>query len=121
MCFEVYNGYEPKVAKRDIWVWKAIKKSGAGIHYSLLIKGKFEPWTRGYEYEESDFLSNLKQKGEWKNNIGIHALHSCKTKYEADDQFWGCGKTVRMYIPKGAYYLENETQYVSNRLVFPKE
>lgn len=124
MCFEPkseYGGLTMKVAKKNIPVYKVLSKNGAGCIFSLYINGEAEIWRRGYEYRETEFRSMIQyQKKRIYPEIGKHCFHSWKTKKGAKDFCDSSDKMVEMYIPKGALYLENNAQYVSNRIVYLK-
>lgn len=126
MCFTLYSDKRtkprPKKAKQDIIVFKVLKKSGWGCYKPLIINGKKLRWQKGTEvYETTPF-----KDAEWESsiselNINGNALHSgtlenAKTILSMSK----IRKIVKMIIPKGAlYYENNEGEYVSNRLVYP--
>ena len=127
MCFDKkYNPLtrkpQPKKAKKDIIVFKVIGRHGNGMIYDLFIKGKNEVWTPGYWYtEKTPFVgSTFDSFSGWFSVYG-NAFHSLKTKILAKDKqtYWGGTKVVKMIIPKGALYYENEKEYVSSQIIYP--
>lgn len=107
----------PKVAKKDITVYKVLQLNGYSPYRSNF---KYE---KGYHYYQTDkepaftfFESSFPLRLEI--NRG---LHSCKTKHAAEKIRWFYPegrKIVKMIIPKGAKYYENEEHYVSDQLIY---
>jgi hypothetical protein len=132
MCFDkiCYTKIKPrpKVAKEDITVFKLIGVGGNGMYYDLYINGKKEKWTPGYWYtEDTPFKGAFWNASTKFLSIEGNAFHSLKTmKIALDKQyFWNNMKIVnmtivKMIIPKGALYYENEKEYVSSQIIYPK-
>lgn len=117
MCFTAYRKPELKQATQDILVYKVISKDGWGWAHNLLIDGKECKWEQGWQYTETHFVKDaLYYVGRWV--IDKNAFHSKKTHEGADFLCAPYEMIVEMYIPKGAYYYENETEYVSSDLVW---
>lgn len=104
----------PKIAKKDIPVYKVIHKTGFSA-----IKG-FD-YCKGFHYTElNPFKGRIKRHDflfHWLLDIET-GFHSCKSIQEAKK--WGLNnkKLVTFYIPKGAKYYENDTEYVSDQIVW---
>ncbi len=113
MCFKIKDR-KLRVAKRDIKVYKAIAKSGYGLFYNLRDKkGNVLLWKQGYHYSE--------KIGGPRGNFIMRGLHSKRTRYGASKvaRWYATDRRiVEMYIPKGAKYYMNRTDYVSNQLVW---
>jgi hypothetical protein len=111
-----------KKATKDIVVYKVIGDNGSGWFYNLIIDGKFEKWTRGFEYIERDFETEALQFGRAtkKYKVNGNAFHSKKTHKSAEEIRLVRESVVKMIIPKGAYYYESDLEYVSNRIIFPE-
>lgn len=127
MCFDKYcitkTKPRPTKAKKDIKVYKLIDINGLGMCYDLNIKGKLEKWTPGYWYEETTPFKGVYWNASIKFlSIDGDAFHSCKTMKVAKDkqEYWRNTKIVEMIIPKGALYYENEREYVSSQIIYPK-
>jgi hypothetical protein len=112
----------PKIAKEDIPVWKVICKNGDPRYFW----GTGVKYEKGYHYYQTGrhhFSFDIeKYFDSWRINIDM-GLHSCKNKYRAMVTHYYYSenhKIVKMYIPKGAKYYENEEEYVSNELVWYK-
>jgi hypothetical protein len=130
MCFKIKSNnrfIEANIAKKDIIVWKSIKKDGYGWMYNLRINEKIEPWTKGYEYTETYFPKQ--KKHDYKHlyydtlfifNFDENGFHSKKMKRVANNITQYNEKVVKMIIPKGSYYYENEEEYFSESLIYPK-
>lgn len=128
MCFiKNYNRKDeckkPKIAKKNILVYKVIGKNGDGCYRNLYItneKGQTnrEPWKRGFQYTELTPFKSAVHKDLCVIVEG-DAFHSKKTKYSALDIKGYDEIVVRMIIPKGALYYENIREYVSSSLIFP--
>jgi hypothetical protein len=130
MCFtKVYKKItegkieKPKVAKKDIIVWKVVGADGRGCYKDLYITNEAgeknrEPWTRGFQYTETTpFYTAI--AGYKSLEINGHAFHSKKVKHDAF-LIQGSGEIiVNMVIPKGAKYYENDKEYVSSSIIFP--
>lgn len=127
MCFEKrINGTkipESSVAEKDIKVYKIIDNKNLGMCYDLHINGKKYKWKPGYWYSETTpfHTARMNPITGWLEIEG-HALHSCKTLKEARKKlnFFNDVKMVKMIIPKGALYYENNREYVSDQLIYPK-
>lgn len=131
MCFEKNLSKntkripKPQVADKNITVYKVINNFGWGWFYSLIINDKKEPWTKGFEYEELTPFAGCRIYKSCSSvypilNIEGNAFHSKKTRKEAAKIRYIREKVVTMIIPKGALYYENDTEYVSNRIIYPK-
>ncbi len=122
MCL-IFNhtkyGYEPQIAKENIRVYKVIARNGQGCFYSLYINDKFENWTRGFHYVETTPFDTM-IVGYNETSIYGHAFHSKKTRKAARDLKDDDEIVVEMYIPKGAKYYENKTEYASSAIVYPE-
>jgi hypothetical protein len=122
MCFRLYyTGKKPlpKKAKEDIIVWKVISKEGWGWMNNLKIDGKEEKWEKGWHYIElKPFIRSTVAHSTLK--VNGNAFHSNKTRRLGRGKVFYGNKLVRMYIPKGALYYENDTEYVSSEIVYPK-
>lgn len=123
----------PKIAKKDIPVYKVIRKDNRGCYHQLCINYTVEPWTQGFEYEELEFHRIREVIKPDYLKILSNAFHSnvfrkdTKTikeecEYYNKDKAY---KIVKMYIPEGAKYYEGYwgdntsiKQYASNRLVW---
>lgn len=119
MCFRKDFNSKVKIAKEDIPCYKVILINGGGIYHDIKIDGMREKWIQGTMYYETDFDLN---KHEY--SIRGNAFHSARTFSEAQDIrlntfFPSSCKIVEMYIPKGAKYYENATQYCSSAIVYP--
>lgn len=124
MCFTLRKediGKKPKVATEDITVYKVIDPyTGTGAYYSMADKhGMFMPWVQEYIYYEED--KRLFRKGYRRDKIAGGCFHSCKTKKAAKIAGYPVRNecVVKMIIPKGALYYENDKEYVSNMLYYP--
>lgn len=120
MCFTIKENKRKK-ADRNIRVWKIIGVTGSGTFYNLTINHEYESWTEGYEYiETKPFVRSII----YENAINGGCFHSGKTRENARGLLRLCGngyKIVQMIIPKGAEYYENDIEYVSNRIIYPKQ
>lgn len=124
MCFFKINGSsdKPKVADKDIICYKLIQNNGRGRYYNLYINGKLELWTKGSWYYESTPFRGYKRETFIKGNA-FHMykkLSKAKSTLQKYDYF-GCNayKIIILYIPKGALYFENNTQYCSSQIIYP--
>lgn len=123
MCFEKdiksNKKPRPRIAEKDITVWKIIKKSGYGLYYKLNIDGKKEKWTPGFHYWESTpFKSGYVWGGGFNFKLAINgdAFHSFIVRpiYTEVNR-----EIVEMIIPKGAKYYKNDIHYVSSEIIYP--
>lgn len=115
MCFYLKRGqFKAKIAEEDIPVWKRICRTGRGVIKNMYDKhGEIMFWEKGFEYEECGKVQ--REYGE----LGGGVFHSKKQKKDADKiGYHMLHKTVRMYIPKGTKYWENDTEYASKKLVW---
>jgi hypothetical protein len=125
MCFEIYGKAKPKPEKatEDIIVYKAIQANGKGVYNQMIIDNKATRWRKGNEYyETTPFKTMTKSKWSDRWDINGHAFHSGVTKYDADfhvNRDRG-DIVVKMIIPKGALYYKSNTEYVSNRIIYPR-
>jgi hypothetical protein len=113
MCFTL-KSKTLKVARRDIPVYKTVNRDLTGVYYTMQdVSGNDVLWKRGYQYDE---LGEIEFDG---NDIESGMFHSCKTvKGAKDQQYFTCIEMIiKLYIPKGTKYYENETQYCSKSLV----
>lgn len=125
MCFYT-NQKQAKIAKEDITVYKVINKNNYGWLYNLVIDNKSCKWKKGYEYTELDFPKNTNgliiYSRSDTNKIFFYfeenGFHSKKTKKEAMNIKYNDEKIVKMIIPKGSYYYENENEYFSQKLIY---
>lgn len=121
MCFQKINN-EVKIATEDILCLKVLQLNNSGAYYDLVIDGKTEKWKKGtYYYEDTPFEGSKDRYV-----INGHAFHSCKSIHGANlikgaILCWDGvkSKIVQMYIPKGAEYYENDTEYCSSAIVYP--
>jgi len=132
MCFDLTNKdhkklikgkLRPKKAKEDIIVYKVISPNNYGRYRNLRDKnGKSMRWVPGYQYTELDKTNIVRDR----NCSEIHGgmLHSKKTHSEAL-ALKSCAffqyKIVKMIIPKGTNYYENDNEYVSKSLIYPHQ
>lgn len=112
---------EPKIAERDIKVYKVINRNGMGSFYNLLDEnGSIIYWEPGYHYIESpDIDGNVffffEGWGNWEITKGLHSKKTLiGAKYVCEDN----ERIVKMIIPKGAKYFENKDEYVSDQLIY---
>ena len=122
MCFHISRHY-PKMqtAKEDIVVYKAINKSGTGWVYNMRDKeGNIMKWIPGWVYYQDMPKSHLFTKY-IRTEIEGNCFHSNKTIRLAKGKKDSYDMVVKMIIPKGALYYENEEEYVSNELYYPKQ
>lgn len=130
MCFDltiedhkkrIKGNLRPKKAKEDIIVYKAISECNYGRFKNLKDKnGKIMRWIPGYQYTELGKTNII--GGNMYSEILGGMLHSKKTHSEALKlcvSFWY--KTVKMIIPKGTNYYENDHEYVSKSLIYPHQ
>ena len=108
-----------KKAISDIIVYKCIYINGEGRYYSLRDRnGKKMSWKRGYWYTELDkiYINH-------RNEIHGGGFHSYKYISDANGLlgYINYVKIVKMIIPKGTYYYENEREYVSKSLIYPRQ
>ena len=120
MCFYLKDsdiGIKPKIAKKDITAYKIIYKSNRGFFYNLEINNKKEKWTQGYIYSESDPFDKSYNSKE----IHGRCFHSIKIFSDIIYymKYFNTMKIVKMIIPKGSKYYENDTQYVSDTIYYP--
>ena len=126
MCLYTLNK-KPKIAEKDIIVYKWLTKDGHGPYYKVRNKqGKLLPFVKGYEYTEIDEVKinahiNIRKKKYYEINGGVfHAFinnDSVKSKYWITTFI-----CYKMIIPKGTEYwvsIDN-TQVASKTLIFPK-
>jgi hypothetical protein len=127
-----------KIAEEDIKVYKTLRSDDRPIYVSLRIANDkgwivIEPYTRGFEYEELDFVQKALYWNKGYTSFGIaksgrynitkNAFHTCKTRDDAKTHIMSHHnnrKIVEMIIPKGAFYYENDEEYVSNRVIYPE-
>lgn len=118
MCFHtgIYTRTKPKpkIAESDITVYKEIGYNGNGYRYPLIGKdGNRMKWEKGFHYTELPddkgrvFSFERCWNGEWTIHKGLHSKRK---------RYWR--SAVKMIIPKGTKYFENETEYVSDQLVY---
>lgn len=114
MCFLKFKNSErrvkPSIAQEDIPVYKNIG-NGWGWLYRMKDKnGKVMRWQKGWHYIE---LTPFKSIIETESLIKVNgdAFHSLNYKLS------NCAK---LYIPKGALYYFNGSDYVSSEIVYPK-
>jgi len=106
----------PKIAKRDIPVWKQLislnpdEKVGFSPYYSF-------PYFKGFHYYITDrrkfgiYVEATGYSRDYKLviNKGLHS-YSSNNRYKIN--------LVKMYIPKGALYYTDGEEYVSSQLVW---
>lgn len=117
MCFTRTNNIKPQKATKDILVHKIICQDGTGWLYNLKFDGKTEPWLQGFVYTEPDFLTNAELY-----QIEENAFHSFNANIEIKDiphSTWIYDIIVKMYIPKGTWYMTDGVDYVSESLYYP--
>lgn len=124
MCFTITittKRLTKKIAKQDIPVWKVIRTDGSGLVCDMIdSKGTIVEWEKGYIYTEKPAFSKteITKYGDF-YEVNGSVFHSRKTKKYADRlKTNGNHKTVEMYIPKGARYLENDSEYISSDIVY---
>jgi hypothetical protein len=127
MCLRIYEDFRtrrkarefmdsPKIATKDILVWKVIESNGVSPY-------RYFKYEKGYHYYQTGkkpFGFKLQQGFcRWFIEINM-GLHSCKSINRAKEVqgLSSTRKVVKMYIPKGAKYFENEREYVSDQLVW---
>ncbi len=123
MCFKLrYEDKKPRVAKQDIVCWKILRMDNRSPMYDLVIDRKEEAWTPGYIYWEKSQTFRKSSISQYKVNGGC--FHSkrmrklAKISWIMDD---GDKKVVKMIIPKGAKYYENDEEYVSDTIWYPHQ
>lgn len=119
--FKLPSEIKPKIAKKDIIVYKKLYKNNFGQYYNLYIRGKVYPYKQGYIYSETTPFKSLKLTFHynWSIEVNGHAFHSYVKKpilpiLELKDY-----QIVEMIIPKGSLYYCNNEEYVSNQLYYP--
>lgn len=111
MCFKITTKCQK--ATKDIVCYKIISGGGSPYFYPLIIRGKYQPYKKGYHYTESGFDKNLKYIGE------DNGFHSYKTIYLKKAQYGT--KLAVFIIPKGSYYYQNRTEYYSQEIIYVKD
>lgn len=111
MCFLTPpNVFKAKVARRDIIAFKSLYVSQIGTRQTITSPVKRFSWKVGTLYT-CPMDAQLSYKGK---NIYV-GFHCFKKKKGAADY---SGNTVApVMIPKGAFYYENEDQFVSNKMI----
>lgn len=110
---------KPEVAKEDIIVYKVILSSGYPLYRERLAGFKYEKGFHYYQTGNKPFTFDYGRVSprNWALLISV-GLHSCKTRQNAKNRAELGGKVVKMIIPKGAKYFENDTEYVSDQLIY---
>lgn len=108
----------PKVAKKDIIVYKVLRRDNTSPYKDFLYQKGREYYRYGKIFKikiTKDYWGEL-----WRIKIedGLHSYTSFKV---AGGSKWGNQKVVKMIIPKGALYFENtdKTKIVSSKLWWP--
>lgn len=112
----------PKKAVKDIIVFKVIRNNRTGIFNNMFIDDKLQKWTKGYEYYETKpFNGSTWYHSSGRLHVGANCFHSKITKEDAEmlAQNYSNTKVVKMIIPKGTLYYKNDTDYASNRIIYP--
>lgn len=124
MCFILNktDDYKPRVAKKDIIVYKVLRSDYSSYNYNIQIGKRTIVWQPGFHYyEKTPFKSaEIRWKLGKSNNYVVivegDAFHSFKKKPRGWS-FWS--KIVKLIIPKGALYYENDKCFVSSELIYP--
>lgn len=106
MCFFTRkNVIKAKVARKPILAYKALKING-NVVYSPM---RYMEWKAGHVH-----TARLKTKLGSKGEAITVGLHCFKTKKSA---LTVTNSAFPVLIPKGARYYENDSQFVSNKMV----
>lgn len=126
MCFLIKGNKDnkpiPKIANKDIIVWKAIYNDGWGWMYNLWINKREVKWEKGWWYYEttsfiSEKYSEFHKGWVYKANC-FHSIISkehCTVDYVNPDY----EKLQKFIIPKSALYIKNKRQYISDQIIYP--
>lgn len=126
---EALQGITPKIADKDIIVYKGLQKTQKkGVYRS---PWKFLEWRRGdhfYQKSNNEFdrvfgitgVKRSRDRNKWYFDI-YEGLHSAATKEEAENNSNHLYSSIifQMIIPKGSKYYFNGKVYVSDNLIFP--
>lgn len=102
MCFDRIG--KMKKATKNILVYKALGGEGKRLYSPYHV---WHGWTMREERKEKDFVKNATQSSL------VHGYHSCKTPLDAS---FHADNVYRFTIPKGAWYYENNDEYLSNKI-----
>lgn len=120
MCLQIQKSFrtkkeakefmlKPLIAKKDIEVFKVLNKDNTSIYKDF-------QYTKGFEYTNDKFTIDYIR---FLDRLNIHSgIHSCKTKSATQIHKQDHHKVVKMIVPKGAEYFENDDEIVSNRLIW---
>jgi len=107
-----------KIAKKDIPVYKVLEHKDQ----KYLSPYQAMEYEKGYRYDEKQFRISLIKPRLFKNfwrlegHIGLHCYNSLKAAHDSRGSW---EKVIRMYIPKGAKYVEGmDNQIMSESLVW---
>lgn len=125
MCFDTrISGRSPKpqclIADRDIIVYKVLTDENQGPYYSLYIARRKQPWEEGYIYHQSKNFTMKTDIFGLRWNVHGNAFHSFISKALCHGGYFKHGYNIKtMVVPKGAKYLRNSHEIVSDKLWYP--
>ena len=107
----------PKIAAKDITVYKVINRDGTPPYFPSF---KYEKGFHYYQTGNKPFTFEIIKESFSKNyEVNINeGLHCFKTRERANNIVYGGRRLVKMIIPKGAKYFEKDDVYVSDQLVW---
>lgn len=108
MCF-AYKNQPVQKAEKDIIVYKCLRESEKSKKITSPIMTKY--WNKGTMRFERRF-----KKEPYPNWSLSYGFHTCITAEGARLLHYGTG-VYKCKIPKGALYIRNKSQYLSNRLI----
>ena len=134
MCFhtgiKVKSNEEPqaKIATEDITCYKIINRSGSGRYYNPTDKnGKSQFWKIGFHAYVQEFRiiwDTWIQYGEYVIHEGLHSYKNTDHREICNiiAYYYTTGfKIIKLIIPQGALYYENDLEYVSNELIYVED
>lgn len=111
MCFITpSNILKAKIARRDIIAFKSVYIRTGLKKVTIVSPVRGFEWKVGILYK-ANMECELLYKGK-----NVHAGFHCFKQKAAAKNYSG-NTVVPIMIPKGAYYYENKSQFVSNRMV----
>lgn len=112
MCFDVKRQKIAKVTTEDIFVYKALRKTGKAELVSP-VKTRCK-WVEGVEKRTE--MERIANSGAYSSiNRGFHSAITIPEaeKYTTNDR---TAKVYKFVIPKGSLFIKNEIHYVSDRI-----